>query len=124
MRDSYTGQRALRVEPGETERSWNSVKLPVKAGEQYELAGFIRSTSTDARALIRVTWYDSSGREIGHDETASVGKSDWKRAEPWRGEPVEAPPDATHAIVSCVVTPGTDGGVWFDEIVLAAPITP
>ncbi len=118
MRDSYTGQRALRIYPGPSERSWNSIKLPVKAGE-HELAGFIRSTSTDARALIRVTWYDSSGNTIGHNETRSVGKSDWKRAEPWRGQPVTAPSDATHAVVSCVVTPGANGIVWFDEIVLA-----
>jgi hypothetical protein len=123
MRDSYTGQRALRIDPGASERSWNSIKLPVKAGE-YELAGFIRSTGTDARALIRVTWYDASGKEIGHLETASVGKSDWKRAEPWRGQPVTSPSDATHAVVSCVVTPGANGSVWFDELVLAAPMAP
>ncbi|MBP6964370.1 MAG: hypothetical protein KBC96_08195 [Armatimonadetes bacterium] len=118
MRDSYTGQRALRIDPGPSERSWNSVRLPVRPGVEYELAGFVRSTSTDALGMLSVTWYDSAGRKIGRTDTTTVGNSDWKRVE------VTDARKASHAVISCVVTPGTNGSVWFDEIVFAGRAKP
>lgn len=118
MRDSYTGQRALRIDPGETERSWESIRLAVKAGAEYELAGFIRSTSPDAMGMIRVTWYNGEGRKIGQTDTAPIGNSDWTRVE------LTDRRKASHAVVSCVVTPGKSGSVWFDEIVFAGEMQP
>jgi hypothetical protein len=119
MRDSYTGQRALRIDPSTAERSWNSARLPVKAGQRYELSGYIRSTAPDAvRALIRVVWYDSAGKEVGRAETASVGQCDWTQVD----HAVTAPPGSSEAVVSCVVAPGEGGSVRFDEMVFARPM--
>lgn len=119
MRDSYTGQRALRIEPGESERAWMTGKLPVKAGESYELAGFIRSTAPETvKALIRVTWHDAAGKEIGRSDTQPLTTCDWTSAAVPEMS-VVSPEGAAQAVVSCVVTPGEGGSVWFDEIVFA-----
>lgn len=115
MRDSYTGQRALRIDPGRRVRFWKTEKVFAQPGE-YELSGYIRSTApTSTKARLRVAFYDAGGRELGVGRTNEVAHCDWQKVEGY----VRAPSGTTYAVVFCAVDPGEEGSVWFDEITLA-----
>jgi len=111
-RESYCGQRALRIEAGTVETCWVYRPIPVKPKAIYELQGWIRRPELASRAGFRLKWLDSAGNEIG----AMVGESPDERDWAFYWLQTLAPEGAASAVLECCAYPGS-GSAWFDDIV-------
>lgn len=116
LKDSYAGLRALKVTPGPTERFWSSA--PVKLGDETSLlaGGFVRTNDPHAVASLRVRWLDSAGGVVKTDVLPhKFADSEWHEIT----STLARPAGASSAVLECVVSPGSSGTAWFDDLVLA-----
>ncbi len=89
--------------------SAGSVQIPIEPDQQYELTGFVRSTTGSGRLAIA---YFKDGEYIG--VTRGAGSAE----ESWQAQTVttefEAFPDATH--IAAVVMGTGEFEAWFDDL--------
>lgn len=116
LKDAYAEMRALKIQPGERERTWSSDRVDAGAAKTVLAGGWVRTNVKQVDAFLRVEWLDAQGRPVSSDVIrANLGDGEWHEARSALARPVSA----RYARMKCEVGPGTEGFAWFDDLYLA-----
>ncbi len=119
MRDSYTMLRGLKIIGGETECYWSSERVKTGPCEEFLVSGWIRLSNSTTDAFLRLRWINSQGKVLQTDVLRPTKpSSEWQEVQ----AKLKRPKWASGAIFECVVAAGSNGTVWFDDLVFAASI--
>lgn len=119
LKESFAGLRALKISAGPVERWWSSTPVRLDGETSLLAGGFVRTSSPQVNAFLRVKWLDDSACVIKTDILPhGAADSEWHEIKTTLTRPA-----STHgAIFECVVSPGASGTAWFDDLVLAKPL--
>lgn len=116
-RDSYCMLRALKIEGGEQERTWTSDKIDLGTSKSVLAGGFVRVSDPSANAFFQVQWFNASGQKVSAVSVFSTAG----RGTNWHEErsTLTPPKDARSAALEWVLTAGSKGTAWFDDMFFA-----